>query len=127
MDRTSLAYNVPAALRLRGTLDRTALQRAMNLLVERHEVLRTTYRLEQHGPVQVVQPDVAGTLPYRDLRPLGDAAADEGLKIATAAARQPFDLANGPALKPLLLQVADEEQLCSSPCITSRPTSGRTG
>ena len=111
MDRTSLAYNVPAALRLRGTLDRTALQRAMNLLVERTKSSRTTYRLEQHGPVQVVQPDVAGTLPYRDLRPLGDAAADEGLKIATAAARQPFDLANGPALKPLLLQVADEEQL----------------
>ena len=46
MDRASpglTAWNVPRALRLRGTLDVDALKRTLNAIVERHEILRTVF------------------------------------------------------------------------------------
>lgn len=45
----SLAYNVPTAYRLRGPLDPEALERAVHLVVRRHEVLRTCYPADEHG------------------------------------------------------------------------------
>ena len=36
-------YNIPRAVRLRGTLDVEALRRALDVIVERHEALRTTF------------------------------------------------------------------------------------
>ncbi|WP_084423807.1 non-ribosomal peptide synthetase [Rhodococcoides kyotonense] len=42
-DESSLAYNVPIAIRLTGDLDRPALEAAIADLVVRHEVLRTVY------------------------------------------------------------------------------------
>ncbi len=42
-DNSSLAYNVPLAIRLTGTLDAAAMEQAVRDVVERHEVLRTVY------------------------------------------------------------------------------------
>ena len=50
------AYNVRFACRLRGPLHIAALERSVNAIVQRHEILRTTYA-ERHGePVQVITP-----------------------------------------------------------------------
>ncbi|WP_431839258.1 amino acid adenylation domain-containing protein [Gordonia hongkongensis] len=53
-DTTSAAYNIPMALRLTGTLDLDALEAAVGDVVANHEILRTTYPSDEHGPVQVV-------------------------------------------------------------------------
>ncbi|WP_040072074.1 condensation domain-containing protein, partial [Pseudomonas batumici] len=45
----SVAYHMPAALRLRGRLDRHALQRALDRIVARHESLRTTFERHEGG------------------------------------------------------------------------------
>src|SRR5207249_4795382 len=50
----SAEYNMPVALRLRGPLDRAALARALREVVARHEVLRSTCRMEGDEPVAVV-------------------------------------------------------------------------
>ncbi|MCE5292590.1 MAG: amino acid adenylation domain-containing protein, partial [Nocardiaceae bacterium] len=55
-DRESAAYNMPAAIRLRGRLDIQAMRRAILDVVARHEVLRTIYPESENGPVQVVLP-----------------------------------------------------------------------
>ena len=52
LDRSSpgiTAYNVPLARRIRGPLDMAALGRAVDLVVDRHEILRTTYAGETDG------------------------------------------------------------------------------
>ena len=49
-------YNMPGTLRL-GTLDDAAFQRALQTIVDRHEVLRTTFTLEAGEPIQVIVPD----------------------------------------------------------------------
>src|SRR2546423_13892608 len=53
-------YNSGLALRLRGTLDEAALDRALGELVERHESLRTTFAELDGTPVQVVHPTGRG-------------------------------------------------------------------
>jgi len=66
-----VAYNVPLAVRLTGPLDVTALQRSLDALVRRHEILRTTFAAGETGePTQVVGPAMALPLPLTDLRDL---------------------------------------------------------
>ncbi|MBB5918301.1 amino acid adenylation domain-containing protein [Nocardia transvalensis] len=48
------AYNIPAALRLRGAIDATILERAIRDVADRHEVLRTVFPDGADGPAQVV-------------------------------------------------------------------------
>src|SRR4029077_11805659 len=52
----SLAYNVFRAWRLDGALDFIALQRSINEIVRRHEVLRTSFVTVDGQPIQHIQP-----------------------------------------------------------------------
>ncbi|MDU2875560.1 MAG: AMP-binding protein, partial [Pseudomonas aeruginosa] len=56
LDPHSAAYNIPVALRLKGPLRRDALQCALDLLVQRHETLRTTFVEHDGAPRQVIHP-----------------------------------------------------------------------
>ena len=49
-------YNVTRAIRMRGPLDRGALESALHALVDRHEALRTTYEKLGGEPVQRINP-----------------------------------------------------------------------
>ncbi|MDX2242772.1 MAG: amino acid adenylation domain-containing protein [Leptolyngbyaceae cyanobacterium bins.302] len=51
-------YNVPAAIRLTGTLNQAALERSFQEIVRRHAALRTRFTTLEGQPVQVVEPDV---------------------------------------------------------------------
>src|SRR5262244_1706811 len=63
----SPAYNIPIALHLSGLINIPALERTVNEIVRRHEVLRTTYRMIDAGPVQAVSPFRASGIPLVDL------------------------------------------------------------
>jgi len=52
MHADSPFYNCPAAFRIFGPLDRSALVRALAEVVRRHEVLRTAIRAETDRPLQ---------------------------------------------------------------------------
>jgi amino acid adenylation domain-containing protein/non-ribosomal peptide synthase protein (TIGR01720 family) len=70
------------SVRLRGGLDRGALEAALGAVAARHEILRTTFRtLPDVGlPVQVVEDEARVAVEYRDLAGLDAAAraAEEG-------------------------------------------------
>ncbi|HCL3279023.1 TPA: non-ribosomal peptide synthase/polyketide synthase [Pseudomonas aeruginosa] len=105
LDPHSAAYNIPVALRLKGPLRRDALQGALDLLVQRHETLRTTFVEHDGAPRQVIHP----TLPIaiEERRP---PVAGEDLKgLVETEAHRPFDLQRGPLLRLLLLPLATDE------------------
>ncbi|HFQ7129259.1 TPA: amino acid adenylation domain-containing protein [Pseudomonas aeruginosa] len=105
LDSHSAAYNIPVALRLKGPLRRDALQGALDLLVQRHETLRTTFVEHDGAPRQVIHP----TLPIaiEERRP---PVAGEDLKgLVETEAHRPFDLQRGPLLRVLLLPLATDE------------------
>ncbi len=106
----SPAYNIPAALRIRGPLDDAALERALGELVRRHEALRTTFASTGGRAVQVVHPAGGFTLPRLDLGGRPEAEREAELRrLADADESTPFDLSAGPLLRALLVRLADEE------------------
>jgi hypothetical protein len=61
-------YHISRALRLRGKLDRGALERALDEIIRRHEILRTTFSCVDDKPIQRVAPLVAAAPLLVDLR-----------------------------------------------------------
>ncbi|MFC4121521.1 non-ribosomal peptide synthetase [Nonomuraea zeae] len=96
------AYNVPILYDLDGPLDTARLERAINEVVRRHPPLRTRYEEQDGEPVPVVEPAAAVRMKIVDATPRGADA------LARHAARDPFDLRNGPLLRALLLKLADD-------------------
>ncbi|HEX5760628.1 MAG TPA: non-ribosomal peptide synthase/polyketide synthase [Thermoanaerobaculia bacterium] len=109
------AYNVPAVLRLTGSLRPDALAAAFAEVERRHEVLRTTFRLAADGdrPVQAIAPPgPARSLPLVDLSGLAPAAVEaEAARLAAAEALRPFDLAAGPLTSRRLLRLGGDRHL----------------
>ena len=106
------AYTLPIGVRLQGPLDAAALEGALNVIVARHEALRTVFALEGDEPVQVVMPTLRIPLAAADLRALSlDAREIEVRARADANANAPFDLSAGPLLRASLLRVADDEHV----------------
>jgi amino acid adenylation domain-containing protein/FkbM family methyltransferase len=107
------AYHMPAALRLRGNLDKAALQAALDCIVARHEALRTTFVRVDGEPVQVIAPAAAGfALRQRDLSALaGGEQATAVARLAADEVSHPFDLASGPLVRGQLLCLGAQEHV----------------
>ena len=99
-------YNIPVPLRLAGYVDPGTLERALNEVVRRHEVLRTTFQARDGGPVQVVAPAMHVPLALVDLAfaPPGVRQA-EAARLAAEDAARPFDLERGPLLRATLVRL----------------------
>src|SRR5262249_22591745 len=106
------AYNVPRGLVLKGRLDLDALQQSFNALVSRHEILRTSFPSQAGTPVQAIADDFVVALPLIDLHNLPEAERLRESELLTRSEWQrPFDLANGPLLRVLLLRLGTEEHI----------------
>ncbi|HEY0174085.1 MAG TPA: amino acid adenylation domain-containing protein [Pyrinomonadaceae bacterium] len=105
-------YNLTQALRLRGSLDSAALERGVEEIVRRHEVLRTTFAVVGRTPAQVIHPDATVKPDFVDLCHLPEAEREaEARRIADAQALHRFDLAAGPLLRVSLLRLGAEEHV----------------
>jgi amino acid adenylation domain-containing protein len=112
--RGNLAYDIPALFRLRGTLDVAALRRSLAHIVERHEILRTTFvlpndttlcawqRIHPHLPMPFDVVQRAGN--HRDWL--------DTLKVDIAPIiERPFDLETGPLIRAVLFRRDDEDHV----------------
>ena len=66
-------YNIPRAIRLIGGFSVAAMESALNAIVKRHEILRTTYQAERGEPFQVIAEEGTLSLPVVDLTELPEA------------------------------------------------------
>jgi len=106
------SYNMPAALKLTGTLDIVALEQSLNAIMNRHESLRTVFPVKNGYPVQVIQSPITLPLLIKDLRNLtGEEKLTEFQRLATKEAGCPFDLTYGPLIRMTLFQLANEEHV----------------
>jgi amino acid adenylation domain-containing protein len=106
-------YNVPLAARLTGPLDVGALQKSLNAVVGRHEVLRTTFTTGADGdPIQVVTPSSTVSLPIVDLCDRSGPEQESRIReLVVEEARRPFNLAHGPLLRATLLRLGDRQHV----------------
>lgn len=104
----SQAYHLPLRLQLRGELHVDALARALDRIVARHAVLRTTFTMIDGEPAQIVGPEDVPVLRLSShdvrLQPEPVAARDRLCREHVNAA---FDLENGPLIRGLLVREAD--------------------
>jgi amino acid adenylation domain-containing protein len=113
-DPASSAYNVAVTLRLRGTLDADRLQRAFDLVAERHEGLRTRFALGADEPVQLIDPPSAAPIRVQrlDLRTHAAPIA-HARELLSARLAEPFDLAHAPLHRAMLLRLDERDHVLS--------------
>ena len=112
MKGVSETHHISFGRRLKGNLDRPALRRALDRIVARHEVLRTTFAVVEGEPVQRIQPVEQARFELReeDLRERGETSEELARRIEEEAERA-FDLTKGPLIRGQLLQVAEDEHV----------------
>ncbi|MBO0797416.1 MAG: AMP-binding protein, partial [Blastocatellia bacterium] len=106
-------YNIPMAVRIKGALRVTALERGIQEIVRRHESLRTTFAAMDGEPVQVIHKDGPAlnfVLDRADLRSLPAPEREAEIqRRAMAEAQFSFNLAEGPLLRATLLKLGERD------------------
>ncbi len=106
----SAAYNIATAFRLTGTLDVDVLERCLNEIVRRHEVLRTTIAMIEERLVQIVYPSHSLRIASVELGHLHEhERALRVTQLATEHAQEPFDLSRLPLIRVKLLRLTPSE------------------
>ncbi|HEX8560039.1 MAG TPA: amino acid adenylation domain-containing protein [Pyrinomonadaceae bacterium] len=106
------AYNIPLSLRMKGRLDKGAMERAVAEIRRRHEVLRATFASVDGRPVQSFSPPRPEAWEAVDLSGLGEAERGaEVRRLVSEESRREFDLSRGPLLRTTLLRLGDEEHV----------------
>jgi amino acid adenylation domain-containing protein/non-ribosomal peptide synthase protein (TIGR01720 family) len=105
-------YNSPGAVSLEGRLDYVVLERVINEILRRHEVLRTRIEAERDTPTQVIDEWEHRRLEVEDLTsvPREEREAAAG-RIASAETKTGFDLSRGPLLRVKLLKLEEERHV----------------
>ncbi|MCW5978614.1 MAG: amino acid adenylation domain-containing protein [Bryobacteraceae bacterium] len=103
LEPASPVYNVAAALRLKGALNRPALERALNAVVDRHRVLRTLIENRDGVPVPV---ETDRPLVLADLPPGPDLK-----RILREEGRRAYDLSRDLPVRAGLARLADDEHV----------------
>ena len=108
LEPDSPVYNQCKALRLRGRLNRPALQQALGSIVERHEVLRTTYAMVDGGIAEQIIGTVQPVeLPILDISSLAESQLDDEVqRIAEKLKERPFDLRKDMPLRLALIKLS---------------------
>jgi len=108
-------YNTPLLLRLSGALDISALHKALECVMQRHEVLRTAFLSSAGRPVPVVPKKRALGFRELDLREIsGDAQHKELSRLINEEAARPFNLARDPMFRALLVRTGEHEYMLLS-------------
>jgi amino acid adenylation domain-containing protein len=112
LDPATAAYNCPQAVRMKGRLDRGALERTLTEIVRRHESLRTVFRKVGDQVMQVIEPAGSLPVPVIDLTHLPPGQREPRARdLAVEEASAGFDLAAGPLFRASLLVLSETDHV----------------
>jgi len=98
-------YNIPIALRLRGKLNIEAAQAGLQEIVNRHEVLRTSFPEVGDGTIQDIAAEMEVPFAMAEIR------EDELDQVLREQARRPFDLSHGPLIRVSLFRIGSQDHV----------------
>ncbi|NEO98539.1 MAG: amino acid adenylation domain-containing protein [Symploca sp. SIO2E9] len=105
-------YNEYGAIQLTGILNVAALEQSLNEIVQRHEALRTTFKMLDGETFQTIAPSLILTLPVVDLCQLPEAEQEmEVQRLATDQNQGPFDLVQDSLLRWTLVQLSEQKHV----------------
>ncbi|OAJ74063.1 hypothetical protein AYJ08_10560 [Brevibacillus sp. SKDU10] len=100
----STVYNMPAMVHLKGFLDIERLEKTLNEVIKRHEVLRTSFVTRDGVPFQKIHEEASLTIAR-----LG--AAKESLNTSMAEFIKPFSLHIAPLLRAGIVSINETEHV----------------
>jgi surfactin family lipopeptide synthetase A len=105
-------YNEAEAVRLLGELNANAMERALNVIVARHEALRTTIQLTGDEPVAVVHESWPLRIRKIDLSGMETSARHEALnRLLVDEPRRLYNLETEPGIRATLLRLGTREHV----------------
>ncbi|TAF16276.1 MAG: amino acid adenylation domain-containing protein, partial [Nostocales cyanobacterium] len=112
LEQNSATYNIPAVLKIAGSLDKLALENSFLAIVNRHESLRTNFREVNGKAQQIINKNLEFTVAKIDLKNLAaEVAETTAREIIQEQAKQPFDLAKDTLIRATLIEISDTENL----------------
>ena len=99
-DPGNVSYNIPTAFRIDSSLEIDLLQKSIDLLIARHEILRTSFHEEDGELYQTIAPSAETLVGATDLTSLPEEEGDREARARIREyGRQPFDLRHPPLLR----------------------------
>ena len=110
---TGTASNIGViGVQLTGQLNIPALEQSLNEIVQRHEILRTTFAMVEGHLAQIIAPHINWTLPVEDCQNLEKSKQSSVIvQIAKEEGQQPFNLSQGPLWRFKILRLGESEYL----------------
>ncbi len=106
------ALHMRACVRLTGALSVPVLEKSLQTLVDRHEMLRTTFQAQNDEIVQVITPSRSIALAVTPLADVSEADHESRLwEAIRAEASAPFDLVRGPLIRARLFRLRSQEHV----------------
>ena len=108
----SSAYHIPDVWRVRGALDADVLQRALDVLVQRHPALRTVIALVDGSPVQSILAPRSAVVERASVEALDESQRlDAARAIARETLQRPFDLATDAPFRAAIVRLGAEDHV----------------
>ncbi|WDV47159.1 amino acid adenylation domain-containing protein [Clostridiaceae bacterium M8S5] len=97
----SINYNMPMVFEIDGELDKDKCQIAINQIIKRHEILKTSFGLVDGEPVQIINDNIKLAVDYKEIE---ESKVNELIKGFI----EPFDLNIAPLLRVNILKVKSD-------------------
>lgn len=106
-------YNMPVAIKLTGKIDLSAIEKAVNEILQRHQVLRTTFAFIDETPMQVIVPYEPIGLEIEEVTGIevGEEKAEKINEIIKKECVKPFSLSKSPLLRVKIIKLKEDEQI----------------
>lgn len=106
VDKTSTAYNMTGAYTLNGIVDVIKLEESFRQLIERHEILRSSFEIRDGEPVQIVHESVDFKIEH-----LHSSTDPSDQLLILDGLTRPFDLSMCPLLRVALVQQSEQQYI----------------
>jgi len=105
-DQENSPYHVPIFWEIKGSINLKALEQAISEIINRHEILRTTFSVVNESPVQVINPPYQLTIPVINLEgETENIKLEKARQLASEELQTPFELSTSPLLRVKLLEI----------------------
>ena len=104
--RANTTYNMPSCMLIEEGLDPIKVEKVYQMIVAKHEALRTSFRMEENEIVQIIHDQLQFEIHYEEVE-------DEQKEINTVIRRfvRPFKLSIAPIFRVKICRLADEKFL----------------
>lgn len=107
----SAAYNIPAVFKFGKLPDIGLLEKTLNTIISRHEILRTHYSMQETRLIQVINPPEQVYVPIA-LTKFDEVVESEIPEVINCEINRPFDLSKAPLLRSKIFQYNNAAFLC---------------